>query len=319
MELIDGPGDWADIAVFLAVLDAGTLTDAAERLGATQPTVGRRLASYEKRIGAKLFARTGRRMAPTELAYRIEESARKMDREMDAIRRAVAGASHILDGEITISANEGTGSEWLVPVLADLKAMYPSIYIQLKIEARSADLVQREADIALRLGRPTQLDLVARKLATVGFGVYASRSWLDRQAPINCLGDLTDKDWVAGDFSKNASILLTRFFAENGLEQRGTMSTNSPTAQLRAVQRGLGLGVISHRWAADYPTMVRVLPDVEPASIDLWLVYHEDLRTSRRVRVVADFIADAARRDAHLFSTGVKPDETRPSAGISAR
>lgn len=299
------PGEWADIAVFLAILDAGTLLDAADRLGMSQPTVGRRLAAYEARIGTRLFTRTGRRMAPTEAALAIEESARKMARELDAIRRSVEGTTQVLGGQITISANEGTGSEWLIPVLASLKRDYPDIFIDLRIEARSADLVQREADLALRLGRPTQLDLVARKLATVGFGIYAARGWLAQHPPLDTLKDLAEKDWVGGNFSRKASMLLNRFFIENGLEQRTTISTNSPTAQLRAVQQGMGLGVLSHRWAADDPGLQRVLPAFEPASIDLWLVYHGDLRNSARVRAVSDFIAEAARRDAALFSAGV--------------
>jgi len=302
------PGEWADIAVFLAILDAGTLLDAAERLGMSQPTVGRRLATYEARIGTKLFTRTGRRMVPTETAHAIEESARKMAREVDAIRRSVEGTTQVLGGQITISANEGTGSEWLIPVLSALKKQYPDIFIDLRIEARSADLVQKEADLALRLGRPTQLDLVARKLATVGFGIYAAHEWLAQYPQIEELKDLTGKTWVGGDFSRKASTLLNRFFIEHGLEQRATISTNSPTAQLRAVQHGMGLGVLSHRWAADDPALQRVLPAFEPASIDLWLVYHEDLRNSARVRVVSEFIAEAARRDASLFSAGQHDD-----------
>ncbi len=300
--------DWSDMALFLAVLDGGNLVAAAETLGLSQPTVGRRLAALEQRLGAALFARTGRRMLPTEVALSIEDSARKMDREMYAIRRSVAGAAEGLSGQVTISANEGTGSEWLVPVLATLQHKYPEIFIDLRIEARAADLVHREADIALRMGRPTQLDLITRKLATVGFGLYASREFLDRQGPIASVEDLNGKPWIRGVFNRLGNDLLHDFFGEHSLNCRIVLSTNSPAAQLRAVGSGIGIGVLSHRWASQEPDLLRVLPEVGAAAIDLWLVTHEDLRHSARIRAVADHIAAAARRDEALFEHGMEVD-----------
>lgn len=302
-----GPGqitDWADIAVFLAVLDAGNLVGAADTLAISQPTVGRRLAGLETRLGVTLFARTGRRLVPTDVARRIEEGARRMAREMHAIHRGVAGEARSLSGQVTISANEGTGSEWLVPVIASLQAKHPDIFVDLKIEARAADLVQREADIALRMGRPTQPDLIARRLATVGFGVYAAREWTRRNPPITALEDLRDAPWVSGSFSRTGEDPLGGYFEERGIRSRVVMTTNSPAAQVRAVQQGVGLGVLSHRWAGHEPGLVRLLPEVSAAEIDLWLVTHEDLRHSARLRAVADHIAEAARADAALFATG---------------
>lgn len=296
--------DWGDMALFLAILDAGNLVAAAEVLDLSQPTVGRRLSALESRLGAALFARTGRRMVPTEVATRIEESARKMAREMYAIRRSVAGNTEALQGQVTISANEGTGSEWLVPVLASLQNSYPDIYIDLKIESRAADLVQREADIALRMGRPTQLDLITRKLGTVGFGLYASEAFLERHGPIETVEQLNGKPWVQGRFSRQGTNLIESFFEARDLQCPIVLSTNSPAAQLCAVRSGIGVGAVSHRWASQEANLRRLLPDIDAASIDLWLVTHEDLRHSARIRAVADHIAEAARRDAGLFEDG---------------
>lgn len=296
------PGDWADVAVFLAVLDAGSLVGATEKLNMSQPTIGRHLAAMEKRMGTTLFARTGRRLMPTEVASRIEESARKMSREMLAIQRTVAGAAQGLHGQVTISANEGTGSEWLIPVLAKLKQKFPDIFIELKIEGRAADLVQREADIALRMGRPTQLDLITRKLVTVGFGIYVAESLLAEHGRIEAFADLNHTGWVRGAFSTTRVDMLHDFFAEYSLDCHIALSTNSPAAQVRAVQEGLGFGVLSHRWAGREEGLVRVLPDFEAAAIDLWLVTHEDLRHSARIRAVSDLIAEAAHADAQRFA-----------------
>ncbi|MFT7288099.1 MAG: DNA-binding transcriptional LysR family regulator [Halieaceae bacterium] len=309
------PADWSDIAVFLAVLDAGNLVAAAAILGLSQPTVGRRLAALEARMGVTLFARTGRQMVPTEVAASIEESARKMAREMYAIRRGVAGAARGLWGQVTISANEGTGSEWLVPVLADLHLKHPEIFVDLLIESRAADLVKREADIALRMGRPTQLDLIARRLASVGFGLYASLSWLERNGPVEKSADLEGKSWVRGIFMPQSNELLEAFFNEHDLECKIAMATNSPAAQIKAVESGIGVGVLSHRWASRFPGLRRLLPEYEAASIDLWLVTHEDLRHSARIRAVADHIVEAAEVDKGLFARGELPDANAIGSG----
>ncbi len=310
---IDGVGDladWSDIAVFLAVLDAGSLVAAADQLGVSQPTVGRRLAALEARLSVTLFSRAGRRLVPTDVALRIEEGARRMAREMHAIHRGIAGEATSLRGQVTISANEGTGSEWLVPVIASLQLKHPDIFVDLKIEARAADLVQREADIALRMGRPTQPNLIARRVATVGFGFYAARDWTRRHPPITTIKDLNDTPWVRGSFArKGGEDPLNGFFESHEIQARVVMNTNSPAAQVRAVQRGMGLGVLSHRWASREPGLVRLLPDVSAAEIDLWVVSHEDLRHSARLRAVVDHIAEAARADAELFASGAVSSE----------
>lgn len=298
--------DWSDMALLLAVLDTGSLAAAGEALGLSQPTVGRRLAALETRLDTTLFSRGGKRLIPTEMALSIEENARKMSREMFAIRRRVAGAVTGMAGQVTVSANEGTGSEWLIPVLADLQRMHPDIYVELKIDLRAADLVQREADIALRLGRPTQQELIARKLADVGFALYASEQFLAAHGPITSLDDLQDKPWVRGNFIKTGNDALMAFMSEHNLRYRIALSTNSPAAQIAAVRAGLGIAVISHRWASTYPELVPLLPALEVASLELWLVSHSDLRHSARMRAVADYIIEAARKDESLFAGGIE-------------
>lgn len=227
-----------------------------------------------------------------------------MQREMDGIHRTIAGQARGLAGVVTISATEGTGSEWLLPVLEDLRRSYPDITVRLQIESRAVDLVAREADIALRLGRPTQLDLISRKLADIGFGLYASRSHLQQWGPVRALADLDQAAWVRGEFGRDAHSLLAGFLATHGLAHRIALSTNSPTAQIGAVAQGIGFGILSHRWAEDYPELVPVLPELAVGTIDLWLVTHVDLRHSARIRAVSDHIARFAERDRRRFAVG---------------
>ena len=149
--------DWADIRLFLAVLDKGSLVAAAEHLHLTQPSVGRRLAAMEKRFGTPLFVRAGRRMQLTDAGSAILDSARRMEREMLAIERSLEVQSTALCGEVTISATEGTGTEWLTPVLVNFQRQYPEILLNIQIESRTVDLIRREADETVCLEAPAAL------------------------------------------------------------------------------------------------------------------------------------------------------------------
>lgn len=297
--------DWADIRLFLAILDKGSLVAAAEHLNLTQPTVGRRLTAMEQRFGTPLFVRAGRRMQLTDAGAAILDSARGMEREMLAIERSLEVQSTSLCGEVTISATEGTGTEWLTPVLLDFHALYPDIVLKVQIESRAVDLIRREADIALRLGQPSQPDLIARRLLTVGFGLYASEAYLSRTAPVNALEDLSTHQMV-GLQVPGATLSSSLFLpaSEQTLPGKLVYLTNSPAAQLSAVQEGFGVGILSHRWASIAGGLTRVLPDYSAMTIDLWLVTHEELRHSARIRAAFDFIAERALADAELFERG---------------
>ncbi len=295
---------WGDIRIFLAIAESGNLVAAAEKLGISQPTAGRRLAALESALGVSLFARTGRRMLPSDAGRAILESARLMQREVTTIERVADGQASGLSGTVTISASEGTGSKWLVPILADLHREYPEIAIELRIEARNADLVQREADIALRMGRPTQGDLITRKLVTIGFGLYASRDYLAKTGELLKTEDLESQEWIVGRFNERGSDPLRDFLAVHNLGGHFTITTNSPAAQLESVRQGLGISLLSHRWASNYQELKAVIPGMTVFSEDLWLVTHEDLRHSARIRAVADHIAAHARDAASSFAYG---------------
>ncbi len=298
--------DWADIRLFLAILDQGSLIGAAEYLGLTQPTVGRRLAAMETRFGTPMFVRAGRRMQLTDAGKAILDSARRMEIEMLAIERNLEAQSTALCGEVTISATEGTGTEWLTPVLRDFHREYPEIMLNVQIESRAVDLIHREADIALRLSQPVQPELIARRLVTVGFGLYASRAYLDSAPPVRALEDLSAHQRVGLRTPGNREQLFESLPSIPPLLGTYSYVSNSPTAQIVAVQAGFGIGILSHRWAAMAGKLIRVLPDYNAAAIDLWLVTHEELRHSARIRATYDYIAERARADADLFERGAR-------------
>ena len=300
--------DWADIRLFLAVVDQGSLVGASEDLGLTQPTVGRRLSAMEERFGTPLFARAGRRMQLTDAGAGILEGARRMEREMLAIEVSLEAHSTSLCGEVSISATEGTGTEWLSPVLYDFHQLYPQIVIKVHIESRAVDLLQREADLALRLGRPTQPSLIARHLVDVGFGLYASPRYLEKRGAPASIEELTDHDMVGLDTTYGRLAVSKAFPTEERLPGNYVYLTNSPTAQLAAVKAGFGIGVMSRRWVSMRGGLAPVLPDYTAAKIELWLVSHEELRYSARIRAVSDFIAERFEADRTLFEVGADPD-----------
>jgi DNA-binding transcriptional LysR family regulator len=298
----DSMQNWADIRLFLAVLDHGSLVAASEYLGLTQPSVGRRLTAMEGRIGAPLFVRSGRRMQLSDAGVAILDSARRMENEMMAIERSVEVQSKGLCGRVTISATEGTGTEWLTPVLFDFHQLYPDITVSVLIESRAVDLIHREADIALRLGRPTQPDLIARRLVNIGFGLYAAQKYLDGAGPVSDIDALDRHQFVVLQTSEVAAKPPEAIAGTGKIIRNPTYFTNSPTAQLSAVCAGFGIGVLSHRWARMQPTLKRVLEDYEPMEVELWLVSHEELRHSARIRAVSDFIAERVIADGALFA-----------------
>ena len=298
--------DWADIRLFLAILDHGSLVGASEYLALTQPTVGRRLAALEERLGTPLFVRSGRRMQLTDTGTAILDSARRMEREMLAIERTVEVQSKGLSGEVTISATEGTGTEWLTPALFAFHQLYPDIVVNMQIASRAVDLVHREADIALRLGRPTQPDLIARRLVTLGFGLYASQAYLDRTDPVKSIDSLANHQLVGLNTDRTPNEPITAFPTKENIPGHYVFVTNSPTAQVSAVHAGFGIGILSNRWAATVRGLHRVLPDYTAAEMELWLVTHEELRHSARIRAVTDFVAERIIADAALFSTGLR-------------
>jgi len=311
--------DWADIRLFLAILDRGSLVAAAEHLNLTQPSVGRRLAAMEQRFGTSLFVRAGRRMQLTDAGNAILDSARRIEREMLAIERSLEVQSTALVGEVTISATEGTGTEWLTPVLRDFHDRYPEILLKVQIENRAVDLIRREADIALRLGQPVQPDLIAKKLVTVGFGLYASQRYLRDAPPLEALEDLHAHKLVGLQAAGVGMQGLPLFPSGQPLPGTFVYLSNSSAAQLSAVQAGLGIGILSHRWAGIAGKLTRVLPDFTAASIDLWLVTHEELRHSARIRAVFDFIAERAQADAELFARGAREGEGRAPGRRASR
>jgi DNA-binding transcriptional LysR family regulator len=276
---------------------------AAEHVDLSQPTLGRRLAAMEKRIGVTLFVRGPRRMQVTDAGRAILDNARRIQREMMAIDRALDVQSRGLSGEVTITATEGIGTEWLAPELLAFYHQYPEIVLNIYVANRTIDLEQREADIALRLGRPTEPDLIARRLLDLHFGLYAATSYVQGRPAIRSIEDLSEHEAIGLAHEGHTARLGFGTSILPDDSARVVFATNSAAAQVSAAKAGYGIAVQGNRWAAMYPELTRILPELTVSTSELWLVTHEELKHSARIKALADFLFDRL----HTNRTPEKP------------
>jgi DNA-binding transcriptional LysR family regulator len=262
------------------------------------------MAALEERFQTELFRRTPRGLELTEAGEAILEPARQMAQGVHAVELAVTGRDLALAGTVRITATESLGVEWLTPALAAFQVDHPAIEIQVVIDNANLNLLRREADIALRLARPRQADLVGRKLGRLAFGLYASHGYLEGAGRPLELEDLRHHRGVGFDESlrhRGPGAWLEDVLGRGRIVYRA----NSTRAQLAAIRAGWGIGGHSAIFAEPFPELERVIPEQE-LRLDLWLVTHAGLRRSARIRAVFDFLAERFERDREAFA-GVAP------------
>jgi len=291
--------DWTGIRDFLAVVEAGSLAGAARRLKVSQPTISRRIATLEDTLGVRLFSRTTRRLDLTDAAKQILNDALKMEQAALSIERLAASGDAALEGVVRISTTELLGSNWLTPEMTDFRERYPGIRLEFVIDNRSVNLMRRDADIALRLARPQQKDLIARKVADHGTGVFASPAYLDRHGAPHSVEDLPNHWAVDGD-DLLRQVGKQRWISDHFPAERIVYRSNSLFALRAAVAASHGIGPISCLIGEQDPELVRVLPDIVVAHHEIWLTAPPDLYGNARIRAAFDYLADllTAHRDA---------------------
>ena len=289
--------DWEHHRTFLAVLTEGSLSGASRALGLAQPTVRRRIEGFEQRLGTKLFTRTQNGLEPTEIALALEQHAQTMASVAEAFERSASAAAHEVSGIVRISASEIVAVEVLPAILAPLREQHPGLVFALSPSNRNEDLLHRESDIAIRMARPAQQALVARRIGAVPIGLYARRDWLESgPLPTDLIG-IAERGLI-GPEHDNAFL---RAFREQGINIQTrdfAIRTDSDLAQLAAVRAGLGIGVIQVPLAARDPALVRLIADQFEHRLECWVVTHEDLRATARIR--ATYAQIVAGMDSYL-------------------
>jgi DNA-binding transcriptional LysR family regulator len=264
---------------------AGSLSAAARQLGAEHTTVARRIGALEATLGVRLFDRGARGYALTAEGEQIAELAYRVENEVLGIERLAQSRQGGLSGVVRISAPPTFASHFLAPRLADLRAAYPGLQLELVGESRDVSLSRREADLAVRLIRPQPASMVARRLGAMAFGLYASREYLGR-TPI------ADLDYLGYDDSLE-HVPQQRWLRGLAGDRPLVLRANDLSTLHEAAAAGVGAAVLPRFLGDPNPRLGRIPVDgATGASRDIWLLVHPDLRRSPRVRAVMDYLAD---------------------------
>jgi DNA-binding transcriptional LysR family regulator len=288
--------DWNHVRAFLVTADEGSYSGAARALGIAQPTIGRQVAALEEELGVTLFERVGRGVALTPTGLELIEHVREMSDAALRVSRVAAGQAITLDGPICITASEVVATYLLPPLIAKLRARHPGIEVEIVASNTPQDLRRREADIALRSFRPSEPDLVARKIRDSEAYLYAAPKYLRKLGARLTREGLSRAQFIGFDrtdtFRKGLHAALG---IELGPENFPLVSA-SQHVQWALVREGAGIGIMIAEVGDAEPGVRRALADLPPISVPMWLVTHRDVHTSRRVRVVADFLAAGLKR-----------------------
>ena len=283
--------DWNLYASFREVMRQGSLSAAARTLGLTQPTLGRHVAALEAGLGTALFTRSPQGLAPTAAALELLPRVEEMHAAAEAAARAVSGGPSGETGVGRGTASEIIGGVVLPPILAAFRARHPGVVIELVLTNRNEDLLRRDADIAVRMVRPAQSALVARRIGVVGIGLYAHRRYAETYGLPATLEDLASHPVIG--FDRDDTVL--RSVSQGPLITRETFAfrTDSDLAQLAALRAGVGIGGCQTGIAAEDPDLVPVLPDAIRFELEMWLAMHEDLKAVVRVRLMFEHLVAA--------------------------
>ncbi len=281
------PFSWDDQRIFLAVLEEGSLSGAARRLGLSHPTIRVRLEALEAGLGTVLFTRSMTGLTPTEAAEALRQPARAMAVAAEMFKRHASAPANALAGTVRLSVPEVMGIEIIPQMLEPLRTTHPGIAIELDLSNRQADLLHQEVDLAVRTVQPRQGALVAKKAASIPFGFFASRNYLDRKGMPKNLDDLKTHDFIAPDRNIADLEYLGAFSQVLNLE-RIKVRTDSHPAQISLARAGLGVILAQTPFCALDPRLIHILPEVVPFHLDAYLVTHENLARVPRVRAVFD-------------------------------
>lgn len=287
--------DWTLYQAFLTVIEAGGMTRAAQVSGVSQPTLSRQIAALEAALGVPLFVRAGRGLKPAPAAKRLAEEARKMRAASVAILNDAGRETRDLGGVVRITASEIVACYALPPVLTDLARTHPQIEIELDARNEVSNLLEREADIAIRMGKPKQAGLLARRLPDVPTGFYIAKALADRVGAVQSLTDLRRLRLIGYDKS-NLIVTGARRMKVPLSATDFAFRCDHQIACWSMARAGLGVGLVARFVGDADPTMLRILPKLAMQPMQMWLVARREVKTVPRLRTVFDALARGLRR-----------------------
>jgi len=286
---------WDDLRIFLAIARAGSLAGAARSLGVNHSTVFRRINAFEENLGVRLFDRMGTGYALTVAGEEMRASAERVEREIDRLDRRITGQDLRLEGSLVITTTDTIAQHILMPHVVKFRDAYPGIDLDLIIENANVNMSKRQADVAIRPTRAPPETLVGRRISTLAFAVYASKLYM-RGRPAN----LAEFDWVHLDDSL-MHLAADQWFRRTLPDAKSALTTNSVLGLQLGCEANLGAAILPCFIAGTNPKLQRIGQPIDEAASMLWLLTHEDLRHTARVRAFMDFMADALKADIDLL------------------
>lgn len=277
--------DWSLVQAFIAVATEGSLSAAARVIGVSQPTLGRQIKSIEERLGITLFFRQPKGLSLTVEGEALLPFARAMATAASGFATTAAGHDMSVSGTVRITASEFIAMYIMPGILADLRLSHPDIQIELNPTDESENLLFREADIAVRMYRPTQLEMVTKKLGMLRLGFFAAKSYLDRRGVPMSVEDLMDHDLLGDDRSER----FIRVAGKMGWPLTRTdfaFRCDAQSIHSQMIRLGAGVGVMEVNLAAKFDGVVQVMPTFPMPGLETWLTTHEALRHTPRVAAV---------------------------------
>lgn len=284
------PPSWDLYRSFLAVIREGSLSAAARALGLTQPTLARHVAALEEAVGGSLFVRSPRGLDPTDAALALRPQAEALDAAAASLWRTASGWGAEVRGTVRVTASEVVGARILPAILASLRSRHPALEVELVLSNGIDNLLQRDADVAVRMVEPDQQALLVRRVGSIALGLHAHRRYLERHGTPRSLEELDGHSLIG--FDRETPDIRAMMQRVPGLTlPRFALRTDSHLAQLAAIEAGFGIGICQVPLARRNPDLVRLLADRFELPMGVWVAMHEDLRSTPRCRAVFDGLA----------------------------
>lgn len=292
--------DWDKIRIFLNVAEAGSFTKAGDDIGLSQSAVSRQISALERELKAPLFHRHARGLILTEQGDLLFRAARDMKLRLENTRARLVETSERPSGDLKVTTTVGLGSAWLAQRVAEFLDLYPDVRIELILTNEELDLAMREADIAIRMRRPAQPDLIQRRLFTVHYHAFASTEYVQRFGEPVTISDLDKHRLVSFGGNEPSYLLATHWLASVGREAGDRrlihVVVNNIAALQRAMETGAGIGILPDYAVDGASNLVQVLRETEMPSLESYLVYAEEMRSVARVQAFRDFLVAKAQR-----------------------
>lgn len=284
--------NWNHARAFLVAAEEGSFSAAGRALGIAQPTIGRQVAALEEELGVTLFERIGNTLELTQAGLDLMEHVRAMNEAATRVSLSATGQSLSIDGTVSITASELISTCILPPILARLRRAYPGIELEIVASNSARDLRRREADIAVRNFTPSQPELVAKKVADRSARLYATAGYLEELGNPTSPAELSRADFFGFD---RGEMMITglRALGIPLTSKNFPIITDNHLVQWELCKQGAGICIVMDEVGDAEPRVRRVLPDLQPLPVPMWLVTHRELRTSRRIRAVFDLLAEA--------------------------